>query len=289
MALSPPLPRDESHRRDLTLRGYRRADGLFDIEGRLVAAPVNASPFRVLRLDLPLDATFDARLAEDPLFDLSVLPAHADVDAAAELLASVHAYHVSSARNELPSPWWVGRELLERTPQLLCVSTYGAGYDTVDLEACTRAGVCVFNQAGSNAGAVAEHVIGLMLALRRHIRNCDHALRREPPVRRHAFTGRDLAGATLGLVGIGHIGTCVAALGRAFGMRVIASDPGLSGADIIARGAEPSDLPSLLASADVVSLHCPLQADTAGMFGQAQFAAMRPGALFHQHRARRHP
>jgi len=241
---------------------------------------VSGSRLRVLRLDLPLDAGFDARLKEDPLFDLSVLPVHAGIDAAADLLASAHAYHVSSARNELPAPWWVGGDLLARAPQLLCVSTYGAGYDTVDLEACTRAGVCVFNQAGSNAGAVAEHVFGLVLALRRHIRNCDQAMRREPPVRRHAFTGRDLEGDTLGLVGIGHIGTRVAALGRAFGMRVIASDPGLSEADIAARGAEPVDLSSLLAAAGVVSVHCPLQADTAGMFGHAQFAAMRPGALF---------
>jgi D-3-phosphoglycerate dehydrogenase len=92
--------------------------------------------------------------------------------------------------------------------------------------------------------------------------------------------GQELSGKTLGLVGIGHVGSKVAALGKAFGMTVLATDPYLDAAMIENKGAEKVDLPALLSRADVVSLHCPRDPDTLDLFDKAAFAAMKPGAVF---------
>ena len=236
---------------------------------------------RVVRLDLPLDAaTFDGLMAAAPGLNFSVHRAHGDGDATQQALATAQVYHVSSARDDLPAPWFVGAALLQRCPQLLAVSTYGAGYDTVDVAACTAAGVAVMNQAGSNASAVAEHTLGLMLGLCKRIAESDRRLRRGERFTRADMMGTDLAGRALGIVGIGHAGRRVAALAQAFGMTVLACDPFIDAAEIRRRGAEPVAMEQLLQRADVVSLHCPLDASTAGLFGSAAFAAMKPGAFF---------
>lgn len=235
----------------------------------------------VVRLDLPLDAvTFDSALDAAPDLSLTVARARGDDSATWQALAAAHVYHVSSARDDLPAPWVVNALLLQRCPNLLAVSSYGAGYDTVDVAACSAAGVCVVNQAGSNAAAVAEHTFGLILGLSKRIGESDRRLRRGERFTRQQAMGRDLAGRTLGLVGIGHAGRRVAALGQAFGMKMLACDPFVEAAEVVRRGAEPVSLPELLSRADVVSLHCPLDAGTAGLIGPAAFAAMKPGALF---------
>lgn len=237
--------------------------------------------FHVVRLDLSLDAsTFDSMIVGDPATALDVRPAYGDDDATWRALSTAHAYHVSSAKDDMPRHWFVAAPLLARCPDLLAVSSYGAGYDTVDVDACTKAGVCVMNQAGSNAGAVAEHAFGLILGLSRRIGECDRRLRRGERFARQDAIGTDLEGRTLGLVGIGHAGSRTARLGLAFGMSVLATDPFVAPGEIVRRGAEPVSMPELLRRADVVSLHCPLDASTAGLFGTAAFAAMKPGALF---------
>ena len=239
------------------------------------------TPLKVVRLDLPLDAaTFDAALAAAPEVRLAVHPARGADHATWQALAAAQVYHVSSARDDLPAPWFVNAALLQRCPALLAVSAYGAGYDTVDVAACSAAGVAVLNQAGSNAAAVAEHSLGLMLGLGKRIAESDRRLRRGERFSRADAMGRDLAGLSLGLVGIGHAGRRVAALAQAFGMTVLACDPLIEVAEIQRRGAEPVSMAKLLTRADVVSLHCPLDASTAGLFGAAAFAAMKPGALF---------
>ena len=236
---------------------------------------------RVVRLDLPLDAaTFDGLMAAAPGLNFSVHRAKGDDDATGQALANAQVYHVSSARDDLPAPWFVGAALLQRCPQLLAVSTYGAGYDTVDVAACTAAGVAVMNQAGSNASAVAEHTLGLMLGLCKRIAESDRRLRRGERFTRADMMGTDLAGRTLGIVGIGHAGRRVATLAHAFGMTVLACDPFVEAAETARRGAEPVSMEQLLQRADVVSLHCPLEATTAGLFDARAFAAMKPGALF---------
>src|SRR5689334_7460073 len=84
---------------------------------------------------------------------------------AAPILAAAHAYQIPSARDELARAYFADAPLLTRAPNLLVVSTHGAGYDTVNLDACTKAGVLVVNQAGGNAEAVAEHALALLLCL----------------------------------------------------------------------------------------------------------------------------
>ncbi len=236
---------------------------------------------RVFRLDLPLDAeTFDGFMEQEPSVALKVCPAQGDDAGCWQALGKAHVNHVSSAKDDLPAPWFVGPALLERCPNLLAVSAYGAGFDTVDADACSRAGVAVMNQAGSNASAVAEHTLGLMLGLSKRIAESDRRLRRGERFTRADAKGFDLFGRTLGLVGIGHAGRRAAHLAAAFGMNVIAHDPFVAPDEIKRRGAEPVSLEDLLRRADVVSLHCPLDASTRGLFGRAAFASMKAGALF---------
>ena len=99
------------------------------------------APLGIIRLDLPLSPEFDSILRSDPGVRLSVHAVDDPEDSIWATLSRVQAYHVSSAKNELPCQWSVDSALLARCPDLLCISTYGAGYDTVDVAACTQAGV----------------------------------------------------------------------------------------------------------------------------------------------------
>lgn len=198
----------------------------------------------------------------------------------ARIFAGVSAFQVGSLRDELPRHLWPDAALLAEAPSLLAISTHGAGYDTVDVAAMTGAGVLVLNQQGGNAEGVAEHAVAMMLTLLKRITEAHAAMRAGTAADRPALMGRELAGRTVGLVGCGNIGSRVAEICRlAFGCRMLAADPHLDAATIAARGAEKVELPALLAASDIVSVHCPLNADTRGMIGAAALAAMRPGAI----------
>ena len=106
------------------------------------------------------------------------------------MLAAAHVYQVGSTRGELARQFHVDASLIERAPNLLIVSTNGAGYDTVDVKACTDAGVLVVNQAGGNREAVAEHALGMLLALSKRIVETNHAMRRTHPIERIAYHGQ---------------------------------------------------------------------------------------------------
>jgi D-3-phosphoglycerate dehydrogenase len=200
---------------------------------------------------------------------------------AAPILAAAHAYQVGAARDELARHFHVDQDLLRRAPNLLIVSSNGAGYDPVDVEACTAAGVLVVNQSGGNAHSVAEHVLGMMLSLSKRILEADRALRRGPDVNRNALMGTEAQGKTIGIVGLGHVGRRVAALcDGLFGMSVLAYDPYLSTEEIASRGGEKVELDELLRRSDYVSINCPLTKDSRGMIGAREFALMRPQAYF---------
>ena len=130
-----------------------------------------------------------------------------------------------------------------------------------------------------NAGAVAEHTLGMMLSLSKRIGESDRRLRRERGFPREELMGHDIAGKVLGIVGIGHIGTRVARLADAFGMTVLAYDPYVPAAEIIRRGARPVAFDELIAASDFVSIHCPRTAETLGMIGARAFGGMRKGAF----------
>ena len=98
-------------------------------------------------------------------------------DIADPILSAAHAYQIGAARDEMDR-FQVDREFLKRTPNLLIVSSNGAGFDTVDVDACTGAGVAVVNQSGGNAHSVAEHALGMMLTLSKRIIQSDRLLRR---------------------------------------------------------------------------------------------------------------
>jgi len=234
---------------------------------------------RIIRLDLWIDPAFDACIKGEPGLSVEVLPARDEAITAAGL-AGAHAYHVSAAKDEVPARWQVSSSLLAQCPTLLCVSSGGAGYDTVDVAACTRAGVAVVNQAGANAASVAEMTFALLLSLVKRLRESQAALLAGSAASREALMGREIEGRVLGIVGLGEIGRRVAHIAAGFGMRVMACDPLLTPEEIRTRGAEPVSLPQLLEQADVVSLHCPLNDDTRGMIGTDAYARMRPGALF---------
>jgi D-3-phosphoglycerate dehydrogenase len=220
-------------------------------------------------------------IAQRPEIRLDKLENDTPDDIAQPIMAAAHAYQIGSARDELAPRFHARRDLLARMPGLLVVSTNGAGFDTVDVKDCTDAGVLVVNQSGGNAAAVAAHVLAMMLALSKQIIQTDHALRRGTMHDRTAFTGRDLEGRTVGIVGIGNVGRRVAELCRGlFGMQVIACDPYLDHETIAARGAVKVTLEELLRSADFVSINCPLDDETRGMIGAREFALMQPHAYF---------
>src|SRR5258706_2384426 len=109
------------------------------------------------------------RLEREPDIELKTVDREGPDEGVWPDLSRAHAFQVSSAKDELPKRWFVTAELLKRCPSLLCVSSNGAGYDTVDVPACTAAGVLVVKQAGCNAQSVARHAIGLMRDATRRI------------------------------------------------------------------------------------------------------------------------
>src|SRR5882757_9746198 len=153
-------------------------------------------------------------------------------------MAAAHAYQISSARDELPAQFHANKELLARSPNLLIVSTGGAGYDTVNVKDCTDAGVLVVNQTGGNADAVAAHVLAMVLMLSKQIAQTDHTLRKGTMHDRNAFMGSDINNRTIGIIGLGNVGRRVARLCKTlFDMNVLACDPYLDEATIAERGA----------------------------------------------------
>ncbi len=194
-------------------------------------------------------------------------------------MSASHVYCITSARHEVPDEYKCNAALLTRCPDLLAVSTTGAGYDTVDLAACTATGVLVVNQAGANADAVAEHAVAMMLSLTKNIPQTDRSLRGVRGVDREVFKGWNARGRTVGLVGIGQVGSRVARIcGKGLEMKVLACDPYLTAEEVSARGATKVDLPTLLAESRFLSIHCPLNDETRDMIGRRELDALPAGA-----------
>jgi glyoxylate reductase len=165
---------------------------------------------------------------------------------------------------------------LERLPSLRIVANFGVGYDRVDVEACTRAGVVVTNTPGVLDAATADLAFALILAARRRLVDGDRL------VRSGEWTGswsegglaEEVSGSTLGVVGLGRIGSAVARRARGFEMRVLYTRRLRADSDL----GEWRALDDLLAEADVVSLHVPLTPETDGMLDARRLALLRDGA-----------
>ncbi|MCU0483577.1 MAG: phosphoglycerate dehydrogenase [Chloroflexi bacterium] len=162
--------------------------------------------------------------------------------------------------------------------RLVVIGRAGVGVDNVDLDAATRAGITVVNAPTGNTIAATEHTLALLLALARKVAAADASVRRGE-WKRSAFTGVELRGKTLGIIGLGKIGRAVAERARAFEMTVLGVDPFVTAAQAAIHGIELVELDALLARADVVTLHVPATKATRGMIGVEQLARMKPSAL----------
>lgn len=170
--------------------------------------------------------------------------------------------------------------LMMACPWLKVVGRYGVGLDTVDLKAATRLGIAVVHAPGSNSNAVAEHAIMLMLCALKKLVPMDRSTRRGDW--RAGFSGiGELKGLTLGIIGVGNIGSRVAHLARGFDMRVLGYDPYVPADELRRREVEPvSDLRSLLGQADIVTCHTPLTKETERLINAKTIAQMKDGAIF---------
>jgi glycerate dehydrogenase len=178
--------------------------------------------------------------------------------------------------NKLP----LRAEVLARLPSLKLIAVAATGTDNIDLDFCREHGISVSNVTGYARATLPEHVLMLMLALRRNLLAYDAAVRagrwqRAEQFCLHAREIRDLYGSTLGLVGHGTLGRGVERLARAFGMEVLIAER--KGAAPVREGRAP--FAEVLRRADVLSLHVPLNEETRDMIGREEFALMKPSAV----------
>jgi D-3-phosphoglycerate dehydrogenase len=174
----------------------------------------------------------------------------------------------------------VDAALLEAAPDLQVIGRVGVGLDNLDLPAIAARGLVVCYPPEENAVSVAEFTFGLILALARRIPASERNVR-AGRWDRYSFVGIELAGKTLGLLGLGRIGMRVAARARAFQMRVLAFDPHLVSQHphVTETGATLVGFEELLAASDCISCHLPLTTATHHLLNERAFSLMKPGAL----------
>jgi D-3-phosphoglycerate dehydrogenase len=191
-----------------------------------------------------------------------------------ELLAAVS----DAAALIVRSATRVTREVITAAQALKVIGRAGAGVDNIDVPAASERGIVVMNTPGGNANAVAELTLGMMFALARSIPRADASMKAGRWEKKQ-LEGGELAGKTLGLVGVGKVGARVARKAACLDMKVLAADPLVPEAEIRALGAEPVSLERLLAESDFLSVHAPKNSETAGMLSRDAFARLKPGAF----------
>lgn len=169
----------------------------------------------------------------------------------------------------------VSRKVLEKADRLRVISKFGVGVDNIDLDAARERGITVTNTPSANCNAVAELAVGMMFALARRIAQQAWQVSQGNPAK---ISGVELAGRTLGLVGLGSIGTLVATKASKLGMTVLAYDPYVSPEKAASLNVTLTGLDELLSRADFVSLHCPLTPSTRGILGRRQLESMKSGS-----------
>lgn len=172
----------------------------------------------------------------------------------------------------------VTREVIEAAPKLRIIARAGVGVDNVDVEAATERGVMVVNAPESTSITVAEHAMGLMLSLARKISLADKSVK-EGKWDKSAFMGMELNGKTLGIVGMGRIGSQVASRCKAFGMDLMVYDPYITPEAAAEIGVEVMDLYGLLRVADVITIHVPLTPETKHLIAKEEMEIMKDNAF----------
>ena len=172
----------------------------------------------------------------------------------------------------------VDAEVLSAAPKLRIVARAGVGLDNVDVDAATERGVLVVNAPTSNIHSAAEHALALLLSAARQIPAADASLR-EHAWKRSSFSGTEIFGKTVGVVGLGRIGQLVAQRLAAFETHIVAYDPYVSAARAAQLGIELLSLDDLLARADFISVHLPKTPETAGLIDKEALAKTKPGVI----------
>ena len=170
----------------------------------------------------------------------------------------------------------VNGELLSHARKLRVIGRAGVGVDNIDLDAATRKGIAVMNTPGANAVAVAEHTLGMMLAMARHLCRADRSMH-SGVWEKKSLQGSELRGKTLGVIGLGRVGMEVARRARAFGMDVIAHDPFVSVTVAKEQGIGMASLEEVYAASDYLTLHVGLTSQTAEMINSDSLKKMKRG------------
>jgi D-3-phosphoglycerate dehydrogenase / 2-oxoglutarate reductase len=232
--------------------------------------------FKVLaRPDLPTLVAKDilrqagAELVQLPVFTEADLIQHgADADAA--LISAIEPYTA---------------KVIRALPKCRILARTGIGFNNIDAEEATRQGIAVAIVLDASVNEVSDQAMAFLLAFSRRVFPVAQAVRQglwkagSKGMEEARGQMRRLNEQTLGIVGVGRIGSRMAEKGRAFGLRVVGYDPYLSAAELQKRGAEKTDFATLLEEADYVSIHAPLSAETKNMFGPAEFKRMKPTAV----------
>lgn len=175
----------------------------------------------------------------------------------------------------------IGRDILDAAAKRVkMIAVCAAGTNHIDLEYARELGIRVQNAPGINCNAVAELVISKMIDLSRFTMEANQEVQQEGIWNKYKYTGHELGGHVLGIIGLGKIGSRVAELARAFNMKVAAYDPYVDAAAMKEKGADKAEtLEELCAISDYISLHTPLTGETRGMISVKEFAQMKDGAI----------
>ncbi len=217
----------------------------------------------------PISPKGIALFQQRPEFEVVVLKQRLPEAELLPLVADVEALVVRSETK-------VSRKVIENAPKLRVVGRAGVGVDNVDVDAATQRGIVVMNTPGGNTISTAELTFSMLMALARKIPQA-HASMKAGEWNRKAFSGVELYNKTLGILGMGRIGSEVARRAIAFGMRVLAYDPYLTLSRANAMQVELIELDDLFARADFITVHMPMSDETRGMINAAAFAKMKPG------------
>jgi phosphoglycerate dehydrogenase-like enzyme len=218
-----------------------------------------------------VDPSFHAAARRDGRFDVVDCPVRTEDDLAA--IAADAQVLVTRSYNI------VSRRVLDAAPQLELIAQGTSGTDNIDLEAARQRRIAVINLPGANANAVAELVIGWMIAMTRTVPQYTREVAAGLWHRADSATRHELAWYSLGIIGLGEVGRRVARLAGAFGMQPQAFDPYLVDDDFAARGAARGATLGEILACDIVTLHVPLTTETRGMIGSRELGAMRPGSF----------
>src|SRR5690625_1283147 len=171
----------------------------------------------------------------------------------------------------------VTKRVIAAADRLKAIGRAGVGVDNIDIPEATKRGIIVINSPDGNTLSAAEHSVAMLLSLARRIPQAHHTLVHERQWQRNKFTGVQLAGKTLGVIGLGRIGSDVVRQVSGFDMKVLGYDPFISESRAKRLGVELTDLDTIIKQSDFISVHVPMSKQNKGLIGKKQFAEMKHG------------